>query len=263
MEVLEAADGPSGLDVARRERPDVILLDVMMPGLDGWRVAEELLDDPATVGDPDRLPHGACRAPRPRPGARPRRPRLRDEAVQPGGARDARARAARPRRPRRAGRGAPREAVRAARAARRGRAASAPARSARGGSPRGDDVRRRRAATRRALGRARGTRSPREHRLDHRQQPRLRRGDVPHRADEEEERRDRAEAGSSRAAAPRAGGGRRRGLPRSETVRPREAEGEAPPRLRQRPEERRRRRTRSRGGRPGRGGGRARSPSRR
>ncbi len=48
MEVLEAADGLSGLDVARLERPDVILLDVMMPGLDGWRVAEELLDDERT-----------------------------------------------------------------------------------------------------------------------------------------------------------------------------------------------------------------------
>jgi DNA-binding response OmpR family regulator len=48
MEVLEAADGPMGLAAARRERPDVILLDVMMPGLDGWRVAEELLDDGAT-----------------------------------------------------------------------------------------------------------------------------------------------------------------------------------------------------------------------
>jgi DNA-binding response OmpR family regulator len=48
MEVLEAADGPSGLEKARAERPDVILLDVMMPGLDGWRVAEELLDDERT-----------------------------------------------------------------------------------------------------------------------------------------------------------------------------------------------------------------------
>ena len=45
MHVLEAADGPSGLDTATREAPDVILLDVMMPGLDGWRVAEELLED--------------------------------------------------------------------------------------------------------------------------------------------------------------------------------------------------------------------------
>jgi DNA-binding response OmpR family regulator len=52
MEVLEAADGPSGLEKARSERPDVILLDVMMPGLDGWRVAEELLDDQRTRGIP-------------------------------------------------------------------------------------------------------------------------------------------------------------------------------------------------------------------
>ena len=48
MEVIEAADGPSGLDEAREQRPDVVLLDVMMPGLDGWRVAEELLADPET-----------------------------------------------------------------------------------------------------------------------------------------------------------------------------------------------------------------------
>src|SRR5277367_896842 len=52
MSVLEAADGPSGLDVARAEAPDVVLLDVMMPGLDGWRVAEELLDDPRTESIP-------------------------------------------------------------------------------------------------------------------------------------------------------------------------------------------------------------------
>jgi DNA-binding response OmpR family regulator len=48
MEVLEAADGPTGLDEARQHQPDVILLDVMMPGLDGWRVAERLLDDERT-----------------------------------------------------------------------------------------------------------------------------------------------------------------------------------------------------------------------
>ena len=52
MEVLEAADGPSGLEAARAEKPDVILLDVMMPGLDGWRVAEELLDDARTSSIP-------------------------------------------------------------------------------------------------------------------------------------------------------------------------------------------------------------------
>jgi DNA-binding response OmpR family regulator len=52
MDVLEAADGRSGLDLARDQQPDVILLDVMMPGLDGWRVAEELLDDDRTRGIP-------------------------------------------------------------------------------------------------------------------------------------------------------------------------------------------------------------------
>ena len=52
MEVLEAGDGPSGLETARSEQPDVVLLDVMMPGLDGWRVAEELLDDERTSAIP-------------------------------------------------------------------------------------------------------------------------------------------------------------------------------------------------------------------
>ena len=52
MDVIEAADGPSGVEKARAEEPDVILLDVMMPGLDGWRVAEQLLDDERTSGIP-------------------------------------------------------------------------------------------------------------------------------------------------------------------------------------------------------------------
>jgi DNA-binding response OmpR family regulator len=49
MSVLEASDGPSGLERARSEQPDVILLDVMMPGLDGWGVAEALLEDERTA----------------------------------------------------------------------------------------------------------------------------------------------------------------------------------------------------------------------
>jgi DNA-binding response OmpR family regulator len=48
MEVLEASDGPTGLEKARNGEPDVILLDVMMPGLDGWQVAEELIDGEST-----------------------------------------------------------------------------------------------------------------------------------------------------------------------------------------------------------------------
>ena len=52
IDVVEAPDGPSGIERAKEERPDVILLDVMMPGLDGWRVAEQLLEDERT----DRIP---------------------------------------------------------------------------------------------------------------------------------------------------------------------------------------------------------------
>ena len=52
IQVLEAADGTTGLDLARDEQPDVVLLDVMMPGLDGWQVAEELLEDDRTSGIP-------------------------------------------------------------------------------------------------------------------------------------------------------------------------------------------------------------------
>jgi len=52
IEVSEAADGASGIEIARRERPDVILLDVMMPELDGWDVAYALLRDESTGAIP-------------------------------------------------------------------------------------------------------------------------------------------------------------------------------------------------------------------
>ena len=52
MEVSEAEDGPSGVEAARAERPDVILLDVMMPGMDGWEVFGELLKDDRTAQIP-------------------------------------------------------------------------------------------------------------------------------------------------------------------------------------------------------------------
>ena len=52
MEVLEASDGPTGLEKARNDEPDVILLDVMMPGLDGWQDAEELIDGETTSAIP-------------------------------------------------------------------------------------------------------------------------------------------------------------------------------------------------------------------
>jgi DNA-binding response OmpR family regulator len=48
IEVSEAEDGKSGLEAARADRPDVILLDVMMPGMDGWQVFDQLLQDEST-----------------------------------------------------------------------------------------------------------------------------------------------------------------------------------------------------------------------
>lgn len=48
FDTLEASDGASALALARAERPDLILLDIMLPEVDGWRVAEELAADPET-----------------------------------------------------------------------------------------------------------------------------------------------------------------------------------------------------------------------
>ena len=52
IEVAEAGDGEHGLELARTEEPDAILLDVMLPGLHGWAVAERLLEDERTSGIP-------------------------------------------------------------------------------------------------------------------------------------------------------------------------------------------------------------------
>jgi DNA-binding response OmpR family regulator len=48
MQVIEAADGVQGLELARREHPAVITLDVTIPRLDGWGVAQQLREDAQT-----------------------------------------------------------------------------------------------------------------------------------------------------------------------------------------------------------------------
>lgn len=50
--VLTAQDGKSGLRLARRMAPDVVVLDVMMPGMSGGQVAEALREFPGTARTP-------------------------------------------------------------------------------------------------------------------------------------------------------------------------------------------------------------------
>ncbi|OPY81944.1 MAG: Response regulator PleD [Smithella sp. PtaU1.Bin162] len=52
FQVLTATEGLEGVRLAKTQKPDVVLLDVMMPGMFGTDVAEKLSDDPATSSIP-------------------------------------------------------------------------------------------------------------------------------------------------------------------------------------------------------------------
>jgi DNA-binding response OmpR family regulator len=52
FQVLEAYDGLEGLEVLEREKPDLIILDVMMPRLDGWATLQVLQSKPETAKIP-------------------------------------------------------------------------------------------------------------------------------------------------------------------------------------------------------------------
>ena len=52
FEVLLANDGKAGVDVARAEKPDLILMDMNMPHIDGWEATRQIKAAPGTASVP-------------------------------------------------------------------------------------------------------------------------------------------------------------------------------------------------------------------
>lgn len=62
FEVLTAADGEAAVELVRREQPDVVTLDVVMPRLDGFEAVSRLRADPATAHIPIVVVTGRAQA---------------------------------------------------------------------------------------------------------------------------------------------------------------------------------------------------------
>ena len=52
IQVIQAPDGPEALRLVKEEHPDLAMVDVMMPGLDGREVSRRIKEDPATANIP-------------------------------------------------------------------------------------------------------------------------------------------------------------------------------------------------------------------
>jgi CheY-like chemotaxis protein len=48
LQILMREDGPSGLDAVRTDAPDLLILDIGLPGMDGWQVLNHIRSDQAT-----------------------------------------------------------------------------------------------------------------------------------------------------------------------------------------------------------------------
>ena len=68
--IIEAANGREAIEKIRETRPDLVLLDIQMPEMDGYEVLREIRSDPALRGAACRRSHRLCDARR--PGAGPR-----------------------------------------------------------------------------------------------------------------------------------------------------------------------------------------------
>src|SRR3954462_2570900 len=90
FDVLTAMNGPDALAICEQGSCDIVLLDVMMPGMNGFEVCRRLKHAPMTAHLPVVMVDGARPAQRPSEGARRRRRRFPDKA-------DRRHRASRPR----------------------------------------------------------------------------------------------------------------------------------------------------------------------
>lgn len=58
--VLGATSGPEGLQLLKTEKPNLVILDVLMPGMDGWGVLRQIESDPQTAGIPVMMLTAVC-----------------------------------------------------------------------------------------------------------------------------------------------------------------------------------------------------------
>lgn len=52
FEVIAATDGLTGVEIAKQHRPDLILMDIRLPGIDGYEATRRLKSDPITAAIP-------------------------------------------------------------------------------------------------------------------------------------------------------------------------------------------------------------------